>query len=207
MHLASAEGFIGAGHRKGLYRRLTTVLNYLATRPEVDGKRILVRSVSWSGYWAAKLAYLEKSRIRGVVIQGGPVDGYFTPEWQGPGLKTDEYLFDLLLAREAIYGVKSLDEFLAFGPHLSLKTEGYLGKPSAPMLIVNGAKDTQVPIGDLYLLLQSGGSAKEAWVNPDGGHTGRSEEWPNSRIFEEIILPWIKTRLAPETQVSRAQRE
>ena len=139
------------------------------------------------------------------MIQGGPVDGYFTPEWQKPGLNTDEYLFDLFPARAAIYGVKTLDEFLAFGPRLSLKTEGYLGKPSAPMLIANGVKDTQVPIADLYTLLQSGGSAKEAWVNPDGGHTGRSEEWPNARIFEEIILPWIKVRLAPDTQVSRAQ--
>jgi esterase FrsA len=73
------------------------------------------------------------------------------------------------------------------------------------MLILNGVKDTQVPIADLYALLQSGGSAKEAWVNPDGGHTGRSEEWPNARIFEEIVLPWIKTHLAPDTQVTRAQ--
>jgi esterase FrsA len=191
----------------GAERMFSSVLDYLATRPEVDSKRIVVRSVSWSGYWAAKLAYIERSRLRGVVIQGGPVDGYFTPEWQKPGLQTEEYLFDLFPARAAIYGVKTMDEFLAYGPHLSLKTEGYLGKPSAPMLIANGVKDTQVPIGDLYLLLQSGGSAKEAWVNPDGGHTGRSEEWPNSRIFDEIILPWIKTRLAPDTQVSRAQRE
>jgi pimeloyl-ACP methyl ester carboxylesterase len=191
----------------GAERMFSTVLDYLTTRPEVDSKRIAIRSVSWSGYWAAKLAYIERARLRGVVIQGGPVDGYFTPDWQRPGLNTDEYLFDLFPARAAIYGVQTLDEFLAYGPKLSLKTEGYLGKPSAPMLIVNGAKDTQVPISDLYLLLQSGGSAKQAWVNPDGGHTGRSEEWPNSRIFEEIILPWIKTRLAPDTQLSRAQRE
>jgi esterase FrsA len=189
----------------GAERMFSSVLDYLATRPEVDNKRILVRSVSWSGYWAAKLAYIERARIRGVVIQGGPVHDYFTPEWQTPGLKTDEYLFDLFPARAAIYGVKTMDEFLAYGPKLSLKTEGYLGKPSAPMLIVNGAKDTQVPIADLYTLLQSGGSAKEAWVNPDGGHTGRSEEWPNSRIFTDVILPWIKTRLEPDTQVSRAQ--
>jgi esterase FrsA len=189
----------------GAERMFSRVLDYITARPEVDSKRLLVRSVSWSGYWAAKLAYIERARIRGAVIQGGPVHDYFSPEWQKPGLNTDEYLFDLFPARAAIYGVKTLDEFLAFGPHLSLKTEGYLGKPSAPMLIVNGAKDTQVPIADLYTLLQSGGSAKEAWVNPDGGHTGRSEEWPNSRIFEEIILPWIKTRLAPDTQVSRAQ--
>lgn len=191
----------------GAERMFSRVLDYLGTRPEVDSKRIAVRSISWSGYWAAKLAYEEKSRIRGVVIQGGPVDGYFTPEWQKPGLQTEEYLFDLFPARAAIYGVKTMEEFLAYGPRLSLKTEGFLGKSSAPMLIVNGMKDTQVPIADLYALLQSGGSAKEAWVNPDGGHTGRSEEWPNSRIFEEVVLPWIKVQLAPDSQISRAQRE
>ena len=73
------------------------------------------------------------------------------------------------------------------------------------MLIANGEKDSQVPISDLYLLLHSGGSAKEAWVNPDGGHTGRSEEWPNSRIFEEVVLPWIRARLEPATESSRAR--
>jgi fermentation-respiration switch protein FrsA (DUF1100 family) len=83
---------------------------------------------------------------------------------------------------------------------LSLKTQGFLGQPSAPMLVVNGEKDSQVPISDLYMLMQSGGSAKWSWVNPDGGHTGRSQEWPNSRIAEEVITPWIKARLetAPE---------
>ena len=191
----------------GAERMFSTILDYLASRPEIDSRRLLIRSVSWSGYWAAKLAYIEKARLRGVVIQGGPVDAYFSPEWQKPGLETDEYLFDLFPARAAIYGVKTLDEFLAYGPKLSLKTEGYLGKPSAPMLIVNGAKDTQVPIADLYTLLQSGGAAKQAWVNPDGGHTGRSAEWPNSRIFTEVILPWIKTQLASETRLSQAQRE
>ena len=190
----------------GAERMFASVLDYLATRPEVDSKRIAVRSISWSGYWAAKLAYEQKARIRGVVIQGGPIDGYFSPEWQKPGLNTDEYLFDLFPARAAIYGVNTLDEFLAYGPHLSLKTEGFLGKPSAPMLIANGAKDTQVPIADLYLLLQSGGSAKSAWVNPDGGHTGRSEEWTNGRIFDEVVLPWIKLQLQPETKLSQAQR-
>jgi hypothetical protein len=47
------------------------------------------------------------------------------------------------------------------------------------------------------MLMQSGGSAKWSWVNPDGGHTGRSAEWPNSRIGEEIVMPWIKARLEP----------
>lgn len=181
----------------GAERMFSRILDYFATWPEIDTQRVLVRGNSWSGYWAAKLAYIEKDRLRGAVVQGGPVDNYFSPEWQRPGLGTREYLFDLFPARASVYGVETIDEFLAFGPRLSLKTEGYLGKPSAPMLILNGALDTQVPIADLYLLLQSGGTAKEAWVNPNGGHTGRSADWPNSRIFEEIILPWIKGKLEP----------
>jgi esterase FrsA len=188
----------------GAERMFSRILDYLATRPEVDSHRIVVRGVSWSGYWAAKLAYVERDRIRGAVVQGGPVDDYFSAAWQRPGLGTREYLFDLFPARASVYGVKTLNEFLAFGPRMSLKTEGFLGKPSAPMLIINGEKDTQVPIADLYTLLHSGGTPKEAWVNPNGGHTGRSADWPNSRISAEIVLPWIKARLASPTEEKNA---
>jgi fermentation-respiration switch protein FrsA (DUF1100 family) len=136
------------------------------------------------------------------VVQGGPVDVYFTREWQEKSLGTPEYLFDLFAARSAVYGVKTLDEFVAYGSRLSLKQQGFLGRPSVPMLLVNGEKDTQVPISDLYLLLQSGGSPKLAWVNPEGGHTGRSEEWPNSRVSEEIVIPWIKVQLQLASETS-----
>ena len=53
------------------------------------------------------------------------------------------------------------------------------------------------------MLLQSGGSAKEAWVNPDGGHTGRSDEWPNAKISEQIIVPWIKDHLLTNAESSK----
>jgi esterase FrsA len=183
----------------GAERMFSRVLDYLATRPDVDSKRIVAWGVSYGGHWAASLAYLEKARLRGAVVQGGPVHDYYTAEWQKKSLGTPEYLFDLFAARAAIYGVESLDEFYAYGPRLSLKTQGFLGQPSAPMLVLNGAKDSQVPISDLYMLMQSDGSAKWSWVNPDGGHTGRSQEWPNSRISEEIVTPWIKARLEPDS--------
>jgi pimeloyl-ACP methyl ester carboxylesterase len=184
----------------GSERIFSRVLDYLATRPDVDSKRIVAWGVSYGGHWSANLAYIERARLRGAIVQGGPVHDYYTAEWQKKSLGTPEYLFDLFAARAAIYGVESLDEFYAYGPRLSLKTQGFLGQPSAPMLVVNGEKDSQVPISDLYMLMQSSGSAKWSWVNPDGGHTGRSQEWPNSRISEEVITPWIKARLevAPE---------
>ncbi len=179
----------------GSERMFSRVLDYLATRPDVDSKRIVAWGVSYGGHWSANLAYVERARLRGAVVQGGPVHDYYTADWQRKSLGTPEYLFDLFAARAAIYGVKTLDEFYEYGPRLSLKNQGFLGQPSAPMLVLNGEKDSQVPISDLYMLMQSGGTVKWSWVNPDGGHTGRSQEWPNSRIGEEVVMPWIKARL------------
>jgi dienelactone hydrolase len=179
----------------GAERIYSRALDYLAGRPEIDAKRVVIQGGSWSGYWAAKLGVLERDRLKGVVVQGGPVHNYFQPEWQSKALNTREYLFDLFPARASVYGVGTLDEFLAYGPRLSLKNDGLINKPSAPMLLVNGDHDSQVPIADLDLLLHSG-SPKDAWVNPAGGHMGRSAEWPDGRIFEEIVVPWIARRLS-----------
>lgn len=178
----------------GAERMYSKALDYLATRPELDAKRVVVQGNSWSGHWAARLAVTERERLKGVVVQGGPVHEYFTPEWQKKALGTREYLFDLFAARAAVYGVNTLDEFLAYGPKLSMKTDDTIKKPSAPTLLVNGENDTQVPIADLDILLHNG-SPKEAWVNPTGAHMGRSSDWPDGKIFEQIVVPWIARRI------------
>jgi esterase FrsA len=180
----------------GAERMFSRALDYLATLSQVDAKRIGVQGGSWSGYWAAKLAIVERPRLRAVVAQAAPVHGYFTSEWQKQALGTREYLFDLLAARASVYGVESVDDFLAYGPRLSLLEEGMLDKPTPPMLLVNGVKDTQVPIADLDLLLHTG-SPKEAWVNSAGGHMGRSTDWPDGKIFREVVVPWMARHLAP----------
>ena len=115
-------------------KMFSRVLDYVATRPEIDAKRVVVQGQSWSGYWAAKLAIVERDRLKAAVVQGGPIHNYFQPAWQNKALGTREYLFDLFPARASVYGVSSLDEFLAFGPKMSLKAQGLLDRPSAPML-------------------------------------------------------------------------
>ena len=103
------------------------------------------------------------------------VDKYFSPEWQTVALGTREYLFDLFAARSSVYRTKTMDEFLAFGPRMSLVAQGYVG---------------------FFTLLRTG-TPKDAWVNPDGMHTGISAAWPDYKIADTVTLPWLERLLKP----------
>src|SRR5579872_7304948 len=167
------------------------VLDYLATRPEIDKDRILVHGQSFGAYWATKLAHTEARRLSGAVAQSPPIHRTFQPEFFRSRMYTREYLFDYVPASLFVYGMKSPDELIAFLPKMSLQAQGLLGKPTAPILVVGGSRDTQVPIEDLELLINCGSDPREAWINPAGGHMGRTADtWPDPVIFRKIILPW-----------------
>jgi esterase FrsA len=172
------------------------VLDYLASRPEIDKNLILVHGQSFGAYWAAKLAHTEAKRLAGAVTQSPPIHRTFQPDFFRGRMYTREYLFDLLPASLFVYGLKSADELIAFLPRMSLQAQDLLGKPTAPILVVGGTRDTQVPIDDLELLINSGSDPREAWINPVGGHMGRTAgTWPDPVIFRQVILPWEVRRL------------
>jgi esterase FrsA len=181
----------------GAEKMYSAAIDYLLTRKDVDGKRLAVIGASWGGYWGAILGFTEQSRLRGTVVWGGPVHAYFQREWQSKALGTREYLFDLFPARASVYEVTSLDDFFAYGPRMSLESRGFIGKPSARMLLINGVNDSQVPIEDLYIL-QRTGTPKESWVNPQGGHIGRGPGWPDGKILTDVALPWLVQLLKGE---------
>ena len=179
----------------GAERVFSRVIDALQTRTDIDPQRMGLQGVSWGGHWAARMAIAEPKRLKAVVNWAGPVHGYFHRDWQLKALGTREYLFDLFAARAAVYGTETLEDFLAYGPRMSLKDTGALDKPTAPQLLVNGERDTQVPIDDLYIVLKTGATPKEAWVNPTGGHIGRDRQWSDARIFETVITPWFARML------------
>jgi acetyl esterase/lipase len=184
----------------GSERMIGAVITYLGTRTDVDPLRIAVMGTSAGGYWSATAGYTERQRLRAVVVRGGPIDGYFQADWQRKSWGTSEYLFGLKEARMFVYGFKDGedDAFLKKLATFSLDTRGILKERSAPMLVVNGEKDSQVPIADLYLLLRTG-TPKFAWVNPEGGHTGRSKDFPEDRITAQVVVPWLVSMLGPGT--------
>jgi esterase FrsA len=175
-------------------RMLSRVLDYAQSRPEIDKSRIAMHGVSWGAYWATKMAIVERGRLRGASAQSPPVDKFFQKEFLLNSLLGNrEYLFDQVPAlMNILEGVHTLDEMGAYLPKMSLVHQGLLGKPMAPMLILAGVLDTQVPIADEYLLLSKGDVPKEAWINPEGGHLGRQVGvWPDPRIFKQVIIPWL----------------
>jgi esterase FrsA len=183
-------------------RMLSKVLDYAQSRPEIDKNRLAMHGVSWGAYWATKMAIVERARLRGASAQSPPVDKFFQKEFlMNSLLGNREYLFDQVPALMNIFeGVHSLDEMGDYLPKMSLVYQNLLGKPMAPMLILAGVRDTQVPIEDEYLLLSRGDTPKDAWINPSGGHLGRQVGvWPDPRIFREVIVPWLARTLQSPT--------
>jgi cephalosporin-C deacetylase-like acetyl esterase len=181
-------------------RMFSRMIDYLQTRPEVDKTRIGMDGQSFGAYWATKLAILEHARLKAVVAQSPPADATFQKDFViNKTLGNREYLFGLGAALMSIYeGAKTVDDLATIFPKMSLVAQGLLGKPTAPMLIIAGVLDTQVPISDTYLILNSGDVPKEAWINPQGGHLGRQVKvWPDPVIFREVIIPWLVRKLEP----------
>jgi esterase FrsA len=181
-------------------RMLSKVIDYAQSRPEIDKNRIALHGVSWGAYWATKMAIVERARLRGCSAQSPPVDKFFQKDFlMNSLLGNREYLFDQVPAlMNILEGVHTLDELGEYLPKMSLVHQGLLGKPMAPMLVIAGVLDTQVPIEDEYLLLSKGDVPKEAWINPRGGHLGRQVGvWPDPLIFKQVIIPWLVKTLQP----------
>ena len=189
-------------------RLFTTVIDYVYSRPEVDKTKVEFHGVSWGAYWGTKMAILEKTRLKAVSVQSPPIHDDFQKEFVLSHLQGNrEYLFDQAPAMMSIFdNVNTIDELVEVFPKMSLITQGLLGKPTAPMLIMAGVLDTQVPISDTYRLLSAGDVPKTGWINPHGGHLGRQKGvWPDPVMFKEVIVPWIVHALAAPPQPNEPQ--
>ncbi len=177
----------------GAERMLTSAVNFVFARPDVDKSRVAVYGGSFGGLWATILAVAEKPRLRAVVAQSPPIHETYTRARTMALASNREYLFDYVPAQlDTFEGATDLDKLADIRERISLKNRGILDKPMAPMLVIGGVHDTQVPFADIELLLQSGDTPKDAWINPRGGHMGRdAQAWPDPVIFKKVTMPWL----------------
>ena len=123
---------------------------------------------------------------------------FFQEDWLRESTNAESYLMDHDIARSMVFGVRNIDELAKVFPSMSLKTQGWLEKPSCPMLIVNGKADLQTPIEDLYILLEYG-TPKSARVFPGRPHGPNARDPADHHALVEKgveLIPW-KGRAKP----------
>ncbi|HLG70256.1 MAG TPA: alpha/beta hydrolase [Chloroflexota bacterium] len=162
------------------------VFEWIAAQPDLDASRTAVWGASTGGYWAAKLAHVRKERIRCAVDHGGATHYTFTAQWIEKA-QNGEYAYELAETLAYAFGQDGFDGWVEYAPKLSLLDMGLLDEPCAPMLLVNGTKDSIFPIEDMHLLLAHG-DPKTAYL-PEVGHMGHTPRTAG------IILNWICQQL------------
>ena len=168
-------------------RQFTPVFEWIRERADLDGESIAVLGSSFGGYWATKVAHTHRRYLKAAVNWGGGVHYNFQRDWVEKSRYADSYLMDLSETRAHALNISTFEEYVAFAPKLSLLDQGLLDQTSAPLLLINGKDDTQVPIQDHYLLLEHG-DPKSIRVFP-GGHMGRT---PST---VPTIVDWLADRL------------
>jgi len=167
------------------------VFDYIASRPDLDSNRVGIHGGSTGGYWATKVAHTHRHRLRGAVNQGGPAHFAFQKDWIVKA-QQGEYPFELAETLACAFGRCTGEEWIEYATKLSLLEQGILDQPCAPLLCVNGVKDSVFPIADMYLLLEHG-SPKSARFYA-GGHMGGGNS-------QAVIVQWLKQQLGSGTML------
>jgi esterase FrsA len=189
----------GAGEEAD--RMFAKLIDWAQAQPNFDKNRIFVHGGSFGGHWASRLAILERARLRGAIDQSGPVDIVFDPKFaHAPAMLTPSfYLVDFAPSIGFMLGTKPGDDTDKAWAGMSLRQRGLLGQPTAPMLVVGGARDPLVPVGDLFAMMTSGTQPNEAWIHPQGLHMGRVPGvWRDEELLMKVMLPWLQKQSQAE---------
>ena len=175
-------------------RLYSATIDYLLTRDDLDGQRMGFVGRSYAGYWGGKMAYVERKRLRASVEWGGPIHYTFQEPWLRGLQNEKEYFWPLLDSMIYSNHVKDYNDLVKTAPGMSLQAQGWLDKPCAPMIAVNGEKDPWISPQEIPLLLETG-EPKTARLMADGAHMGRGSK-DNARTGR-MVMEWLRARLTP----------
>lgn len=174
-------------------RVYSAAIEYLKSRPDLDGQNVGVFLQSFAGLFAVKLALVDPN-VKAAVNIGGPIELAFTPEHI-------KEVPDVMVATIAhAMGTDpdvGFDEMVARAEPMSLGNQGLLKKPEhqAALLSINGDQDPLVPIDDLYIISKSG-IEQEKWVYEGDGHCA-----PNHLAeYAPKAAAWLKGHLTASAE-------
>ncbi|CEL06550.1 Putative Conidial pigment biosynthesis protein Ayg1 (AFU_orthologue; AFUA_2G17550) [Aspergillus calidoustus] len=158
-------------------RLLDSVLEYMASRAEIDMSRIVIWGLSAGGFYAVRGAHTHNTRLAGCIAHGPGIHHFLDPEWLRR-VEDHEYPFPIVTAWAKKYGYADPDEFRQKAQEkFSLIRTGIVDQPSCRLLLLNGMDDGVTPIEDCLVLFNHG-SPKEARLYPGLPHMG----YPDSLV-------------------------
>lgn len=176
-------------------------IDYLASRPEVDGDRIGAFGISRGGYSVMQLAGTVPEKVSAVVANAGHPFGY---------RMTDEEMEEFVAHanRRAQWRFGEPDGPPSFSPTTreleeerfktwALSELGLVDRITQPVLMINGKHDHLAPIGNIYFMLESGPvTSRTARIYADAGHCAfkyQSDWGPAS-------FRWLKEKLTADSR-------
>src|SRR5262252_7955378 len=175
----------------------TPVWEYLASRSEVDPKRIGIMAISLGGYYAPRAAAFEQ-RYACCVAWGAQWD--YQKVWQDrferlkradtPSLSVAaQHISWVLNARSQDDALKRLEPF---------KLDGVVQKISCPFLMLHGEGDEQIPLGDARKCFDAVGSKQKTmrlFSREEGGY--HHCQIDNQSICCSAMWDWAEQVLQP----------
>jgi pimeloyl-ACP methyl ester carboxylesterase len=174
-------------------RYFDTILEYIASVPEFDRRKVIAWGLSAGGYYAIRLAHTHASKLAGAVGHGAGTHYYIGKEWLAE-VHHHEYPFSLREAYLGKYGYSSWEELLEkCQKEYSLVDNKIVDKKSCRLLLMNGVLDGCMPIEDSSLLAEYG-SPKEFRFIQGRAHMG----YPEANTY---VFPWLEQVM--ETTLSK----
>ncbi len=180
-------------------RYATAAYEYLASRSEIDPKRIGVMAISLGGYYAPRAAAFEQ-RFACCVAWGAQWD-----YWQ-----TWKKRFDLIDSGRApslsvpwqhllwIFDVKTRDE--AMKKLEGFRLDGVVQKITCPFLLLHGEGDEQIPLELAHTVVEKVGSKDKrlkVFTREEGGY--HHCQIDNVSIGVSYMWDWIQSKLLEPT--------
>jgi len=165
--------------------------DYIASRPDVDPKKVTVMGYSFGGYYAPRIVAFDK-RYAACVAFGAMHASIY--EWvlriktvtQSDSRKSAQSAFQV----PWVFGAKDLDEALEMSRRFDL--EGVAQKIECPVLVVHGDQDRIVPLDSARKLYDMIGSARKTYKVFTADEGGAEHcQVDNRQVGVDYIADWI----------------
>ena len=177
-----------AAKREDSVRDIGALLDWIATRPDLDAKRVAVIGGSYGGYMALASMTHYSDRL------AGGVDLFGIGDWTTFLRNTEAYRRD---NRRAEYGDERDPAMRAVFARISPRAN--VGRITKPMLIEQGANDPRVPRAEseqMVAALRARGVPVSYLLFADEGHGWRKK--PNSDLSLQVETVFLRRVLGVE---------